>query len=69
MKWYDIVQKHRAIGSLNDPQWDRRHRGDWRNFVAEDIRQNWQALTSETRVAVYLMAQTALLREEASKDI
>lgn len=63
MKWYDVVQKHKDIGTLRDPQWDRRHRGDWRNYVPEEIRENWHALTSETRVAVYVMAQTALLRD------
>lgn len=65
MKWYDVLQQNKEIARLDDPQWDKRRKvHEWRNHVPEVLRENWKALTSETRVAVYLMAQKQADAEE-----
>ena len=51
--------------TLSNPKWDRADRvHDWRNYVLPEIRETWDDLSLETKVAVYAMAESQADSEE-----
>lgn len=54
-----------AANAIHDPRWgDRGRVHDWRNYVPDAIRDNWDSLSEETRLVVYCMAEQQASAEE-----
>lgn len=56
---------HGSHGSIEDPHFAEATRvHDWRNYVPGEIRTAWPHLSTETRMAVFLLAEEMAGREE-----
>jgi hypothetical protein len=54
----NLMKKHRDIGLLDDPQFDKaRGRHDWRNYIPDELRESWRELCFESRVAVFVATE------------
>ena len=42
--------------AIADPDWSTTNRHDWREYVPQTVRDCWPGMCSESRMAVYLMA-------------
>lgn len=67
MLLYQLIKENRDVGLLDDPQFDRASRFDWRRYVPERVRLVWKEMSVEARVVAKVFAQKlaedALCRE------
>lgn len=57
--------KEDILNELSNPNWEQKSRcHNWRTYVPEEVRKEWDNLDLEFRAGIYLLAQCEAEREE-----
>jgi hypothetical protein len=61
----ELLKKHREVGLLENPQFDKSRRcHDWRNYIPDELRLAWKDLSYEARIAVFVAAEKQAHKED-----
>ena len=61
----ETIKNNKQLGLTNDPQWHKAYgHYDWRNHVPEIVQKMWSAMTVESRVITYLVADSEARKED-----
>lgn len=63
MKIHELIRRHKELGLTDDPKFDKACKWDWRNYVPDEIKTVWKDMTVESRIMVYLTAETQCQHE------
>ena len=55
----ELLKEYRDIGTMDYPQFEKSRKcHDWRNYVPDKVKDIWGSLSNETRIMVYITAET-----------
>lgn len=61
----ELFRKHREIGLLDNPEFNKARKcHDWRNYIPEVLIATWKDMSSEGRIAAYLVAECQAANED-----
>lgn len=59
MKAKEILNFEHNLNHIKDPEFEKAGRvHDWRNYVPDKLKENWDELTEESRACIYLICDT-----------